>query len=104
MANISYHPYGQLQIALDEHSKGDKWVCGNPHCRAVYGVRGEEDTYECGRCGWGPMLYAECAGCGRKVSNANFALVERGEERVWCDDCARGRVLHTAGLCREVCA
>jgi len=92
--NVPHDPWSALQIAMDEHSEGTKYACPNPDCRTIYGITRKEleadADQECGRCGWGPMAECTCAGCGRKVSNANFALVTETEDmeyRVWCDGC-----------------
>ena len=98
--NVSDHPYGMLQIALDQHSEGQKHACPNPKCRAVYGITEEEDYTSCQRCGYGPMVPCVCKGCGKDVSNEDFAYVDRDEEHVWCDACDQGdRIRHIANVC-----
>ena len=102
--NVSDHPWGALQIAMDDLMPGAKYACPNPNCRTVYGITEEElardADMECGRCGWGPMVPCVCKGCGKSVTNEDFAYVDRDEEHVWCDACDRGeRIRHIANVC-----
>lgn len=104
--NVATHPYGALQIMLDEQMEGVRMVCSNPNCRTCYAVKEDEDD-TCQRCGW-YMAVGVCKYCSVEVTNANFAVCERpnwseGElEEPVCDACARTRIVHIANECPEV--